>query len=44
MVKHMTSIVDMVLDESKHPDALWEEKIGDAIAYLLCLECITKEE
>jgi hypothetical protein len=45
--KHLVSILDMVDDfrEGKvHNMALWEEKIGDAINYLILLEAILKEK
>lgn len=44
--KHLVSVVDMVLTDSlgdkPHPDKL-NEKIGDAINYLILLEAIFKE-
>lgn len=46
-VKHDTSILDMVEDLesgcSNAPLALWEEKIGDAINYLILLEGLVRE-
>ena len=44
--KHLVSILDMVDDcreGVKHSVPLWEEKIGDAINYLILLEAIVKE-
>jgi len=44
--KHLVSILDMVDDlgkGTKNPVALWDEKIGDAINYLILLEAIIKE-
>jgi hypothetical protein len=45
--KHLTSILDMVddLDQGKKgwSIAVWEEKLGDAINYLILLEAIIKE-
>lgn len=44
--KHITSILDMVDDWQKGKQApvpVWEEKIGDAINYLILLEALVKE-
>jgi hypothetical protein len=44
--KHVVSITDFILDTEKginHSDADWNEKIGDAINYLILLEAIIKE-
>jgi hypothetical protein len=47
-VKHMTSVLDIVEKEAKRNSNLSEgmidEKIGDAINYLILLEAILKEE
>lgn len=43
LVKHMVSICDMVLDGQPRAIALWNEKIGDAINYLILLEALVKE-
>lgn len=43
LTKHLVSIVDMVQDQAEHPAALWDEKIGDAINYLVLLEALVKE-
>lgn len=46
-MKHIVSILDMVndLEEGKAcaPQAMWEEKIGDAINYLILLEGLARE-
>lgn len=45
--KHLVSILDMVDDLRKgvhRPIAMWEEKIGDAVNYLILLEAIVKED
>jgi hypothetical protein len=45
-VKHVTSIIDMIEDldcERRWPESMWEEKIGDAINYLILLEALVKE-
>ena len=45
--KHLVSILDTVDDVAKGVYAkteLWEEKIGDAINYLILLEAIVKED
>lgn len=44
--KHLVSILDMVDDHSKGVSnviSIWEEKIGDAINYLILLEALVKE-
>ena len=43
LVKHMVSIYDMVLDGQPRAIALWDEKIGDAINYMILLEALVKE-
>lgn len=45
--KHLVSILDMVDDQAKGSAwtlAIWEEKIGDAINYLILLEALIKED
>jgi hypothetical protein len=42
-IKHFVSILDMVDFEGKVDDCLLEEKIGDAINYMILLEAILKE-
>jgi len=42
-MKHVVSLLDMVDDVEKgvhHPSSVWDEKIGDAINYLVLLEAI----
>lgn len=44
--KHLVSIMDMVDDvslEIAHPRAAWNEKIGDAINYLVLLDALLQE-
>lgn len=44
-LKHLTSILDMVDANAKsvsHPESVIDEKIGDAINYLILLEAILK--
>lgn len=44
--KHFISILDMIDDYKKevyHSVELWDEKLGDAINYLILLEAILKE-
>jgi hypothetical protein len=45
LTKHLVSVVDMVEDLDKgvsNPIPVWEEKIGDAINYLVLLEACIK--
>lgn len=42
--KHIISIRDMVMSGEKHPEELWDEKIGDAINYLAILKAITQKD
>lgn len=45
-VKHLTSILDMVEANAEnvvHESAVIDEKVGDAINYLILLEAILKE-
>lgn len=45
-VKHLTSILDIVDSNAQgvvHDDAVLDEKIGDAINYLILLEAILKD-
>ena len=45
-VKHLTSVLDMVEANANsvvHEDAAIDEKVGDAINYLILLEAILKE-
>ena len=46
-VKHLTSILDMVDANANnviHSEAVIDEKLGDAINYLILLEAILKEK
>lgn len=42
-MKHLVSLQDMVEDRQVHPREAWDEKLGDAINYLILLEAITFE-
>ncbi len=45
-VKHITSIFDMVDDLENgegHPEEMWDEKILDAIVYLILLKAVIRE-
>ena len=44
LAKHLVSIIDMVQNKREANYALWDEKIGDAINYLILLEAIIVEE
>lgn len=44
--KHLVSISDMVSDSAEglaFPEAVWNEKIGDAINYLILLKALVRE-
>lgn len=43
--KHITAVIDMVEDvpEGSSSDALWDEKIGDIITYMILLRGLVKE-
>lgn len=43
LVKHLVSISDMVESSYAFPEAVWEEKIGDALNYLILLRAMVKE-
>ena len=43
LTKHLTSIFDMVQSGEWHATPQWDEKIGDAINYLILLEALVKE-
>lgn len=42
--KHIISISDMVKNSKNYSLEVWEEKIGDALNYLLLLNAIVEEE
>jgi hypothetical protein len=42
--KHIVSIADMVKTGIIYPDATWEEKIGDALNYLILLRALVEEQ
>lgn len=44
MVKHTTSIYDMIRDEEPHSIQQWNEKITDHINYLILLKAVVCEE
>lgn len=41
--KHIVSIYKMMDDPTSYPDDVWDEKIGDAINYLVLLKACIKE-
>lgn len=44
LTKHLVSIADMVkVDPTKHAMEVWDEKIGDALNYLLLLNGMVKD-
>lgn len=43
MTKHMVSIYDLVLSDATPSHETWDEKIGDAVNYLVLLEALVKE-
>lgn len=43
LTKHIVSLYDMVDTDKKHPFSMWQEKIGDAINYLILLEALVIE-
>lgn len=46
LMKHLVSLVDMIRTDAEgrsHTQMLWEEKIGDAINYLILLEGLVRE-
>lgn len=46
LAKHLVSISDLVADAGRgvsHPAPIWDEKIGDAVAYLVLLEALVME-
>lgn len=43
LAKHIVSIYDMLNSESEFPLPVWDEKIGDAICYLLILRTAMDE-
>ena len=44
VVKHLVSLSDMIESGQNYPDAVWEEKIGDSLNYLILLRALVKEE
>lgn len=44
LAKHLISIIDMVQNKREADYALWDEKLGDAINYLILLEAIILED
>ena len=44
MVKHLTSITDMLQSDIDYPMELWREKLGDAKNYMILIECLVEEE
>lgn len=44
MSKHIISIYDMIPEAGNYTPEQWQEKIGDAINYLLILSAMVQEE
>jgi hypothetical protein len=44
LTKHLVSIRDMVNSGEHYSPEIWDEKIGDAINYLILLKALTEEE
>jgi len=44
MAKHIVSIYDMIGSNKTYSTEMWDEKIGDAINYLVLLKAILIEE
>mgnify|MGYP001031495371 CR=1 FL=1 len=44
MIKHFTSITDMIQSSKDYPMELWKEKLGDMKNYLILIECLVEEE
>jgi hypothetical protein len=44
MAKHTVSVYDMCHSQAEFTQALWDEKIGDSINYLLLLRALVVEE
>lgn len=44
MAKHIVSIYDMIGSNKTYSTEMWDEKIGDAINYLILLKAILIEE
>lgn len=43
LVKHIVSLQDMVESRRPYPRAQWDEKLGDAINYLILIDAIATE-
>lgn len=43
LTKHLVSLADMVKSGKIHPNEVWDEKIGDALNYLILLRAIVAE-
>ena len=44
MTKHIISVYDMIEDDEPHSMDIWDEKLGDAINYLILLRAVVIEE
>lgn len=44
MSKHIVSVYDMVESGNSYPAEMWDEKIGDALNYLLIIRAIVADE
>lgn len=43
LAKHLTSIIKMINGGERYPEAVWNEKITDAINYLILLRALVEE-
>lgn len=43
MTKHLVSIRDMVLSNKEYSPEVWDEKVGDALNYLVLLRALVAE-
>lgn len=41
--KHLVSLMDMVKSGKEYPMALWQEKLGDAVNYLILLRACVED-
>jgi hypothetical protein len=44
LVKHLVSLSDMIVTERSYSEAVWDEKIGDSINYLILLRAQIMEK
>lgn len=41
--KHIISLADMIATDEDYPQAVWDEKIGDALNYLFLLDAVIRD-